>query len=53
MTEGVLDEGDGGEVVAGEGEEEEEEFERVSYNTDVEPYNSTLSNDEDITVDSP
>jgi mannuronan 5-epimerase len=53
VTEGVLDEGDGGEVVAGEGEEEEEEFERVSYNTDVEPYNSTLSNGEDITVVSP
>jgi mannuronan 5-epimerase len=56
VTERVLDEGDGGEVVAAEGEEEEEEeeeFERVSYNTDVEPYNSTLSNGEDITVDSP
>jgi mannuronan 5-epimerase len=53
VTEGVLDEGDGGEVVAGEGEEEEEELERVSYNTNVEPYNSTLSNGEDITVDSP
>ena len=52
VTEGVSDEGDGGEVVAGEGKEEEE-FERVSYNTDIEPYNSTLSNGEDITVDSP
>jgi parallel beta-helix repeat protein len=54
VREGEIDEGDGVEVVAGEGEEEEEEeFERVSYNTDVEPYNSTLSNGEDITVDSP
>jgi parallel beta-helix repeat protein len=56
VTEEVIDEGDGGEAVAGEGEEEEgeaEEFERVSYNTDAEPYNITLSNGDDITVDSP
>jgi mannuronan 5-epimerase len=44
---------DGGEAVAGESEEEEEQFEGVSYNTDVEPYNITLSNGDDITVDSP
>jgi parallel beta-helix repeat protein len=34
-------------------DDEDEEFEGVSYNTDVEPYSSTLSNGYDITVDSP
>jgi parallel beta-helix repeat protein len=57
VTEEVIDEGDGGKAVAGEGEQEEEEeaveFEGVSYNTDAEPYNSTLNNGDDITVDSP
>jgi parallel beta-helix repeat protein len=56
VTEGVIDEGDGGEAVAGEDEEEEgeaEEFEGGSFNTDAEPYSSTLSNGDDITVDSP
>jgi poly(beta-D-mannuronate) C5 epimerase len=39
----------GGEI---DEEEEEEEFEVVSHNTDIEPYSRTFSSDEDITVNS-
>jgi parallel beta-helix repeat protein len=39
-------------VRGGEINEEEEEFEVVSHNTDIEPYERTFSSDEDITVNS-
>ena len=43
MTEGVVDEED---------EEDHEESEGGSYNTDIEPYRRTLSDGDDITVNS-